>query len=71
MNNITLHDLMAQDVDVWLSKNKTFGFNLEIEDSEGTILVDEQGIHPCSVESLADFCRRYLAFYDRAIQGAN
>ena len=64
-NEITLYDLMAEDLDVWVSKNKKFGFDLEIEDEKGQVIVDEKGIHPFAMESYADMCRRFLHFYDK------
>jgi hypothetical protein len=65
LNDITLYDLMAEDMDVWLGKNKGFGFILQIDNENGEGLVDEQQIHPGAVQSFADFCRRYLHSYDR------
>jgi hypothetical protein len=66
MENVTLYDLMAEDLDVWVSKNHKFGFNLEIDDENGKPLVKEEGVHPFAADSFADFCRRYLAAYDKA-----
>ena len=65
LNDVTLYDLMAEDLDVWLGKNKEFGFVLQIDDENGEELVDEKQIHPAAAESFADFCRRYLHSYDR------
>lgn len=65
MNNITLYDLMAEDLDVWVGKNKTFGFDLQIENENGETIVNEEGVHPYAAESFAAFCRSYLASYDR------
>ena len=67
LEEITLYDLMAQDLSVWASNNKTFGIDLLIDDENGQTLIEEKGIHPFAAESLADFCRRYLRFYDKAI----
>jgi len=64
LNDVTLYDLMAEDLDVWLGKNKEFGFVLQIDDENGEELVDEKQIHPAAAESFADFCRRYLHSYD-------
>jgi len=69
MKNIcemSLYDLMAEDLDVWISRDKQFGFNLEIDDENGEPLVREESIHPCAADSFADFCRRYLHAYDKA-----
>ena len=65
LNDVTLYDLMAEDLDVWLGKNKEFGFVLQIDDENGEELVDEKQIHPAAAETFADFCRRYLHSYDR------
>ncbi len=65
LNEITLYDLMAEDLDVWFSSNKQFGFDLEIDDENGEELVREKGVHPFAADSFADFCRRYLVSYDK------
>ncbi len=65
-NEITLYDLMAEDLDVWVSENKKFGFDLQIDNENGETIVDEKGIHPFAMESYADMCRRFLHFYDNA-----
>lgn len=62
--DITLYDLMAEDLDVWVTKSKGFGFDLQIDNEEGQTIVDEKGIHPFAMESYADMCRRFLHFYD-------
>lgn len=66
--DITLYDLMAEDLDVWVSKNSKFGFNLEINGEDGEPLVEESGIHPFAADSFAHFCRRYLSCYNRAAE---
>ena len=67
LNDITLYDLMADDLDIWVTKNKKFGVNIEIDDKDGFPVVREQGLTTCAADSFADFCRNYLAFYDRAV----
>lgn len=66
LNDVTLYDLMAEGLDVWVSKSKEFGLNLEIDDENGKPLIREDSVHPCAADSFADFCRRYLASYDKA-----
>lgn len=66
MNDVTLYDLMAEDLDVWVSLNKKFGFDLQIDNENGEPIVDIKGVHPIAADSFADFCRRYLVSYDRA-----
>jgi hypothetical protein len=63
-NEITMYELMAEDLDVYVSKSKGFGFDLQIDNEEGETVVDEKGIHPYAMESYADMCRRFLHFYD-------
>ncbi len=58
---------MSEDLDVWVSRDN-FGFKIEIDDEDGNSLVAESAIHPCAAESFADFCRRYLASYDKHIE---
>ena len=64
LNDVTLYDLMAEDLDVWVAKNKDFGYVLQIDNENGETIVDEKGIHPFAMESYADMCRRFLHFYD-------
>jgi hypothetical protein len=66
MSEVTLSDLMSEDFDVWVSRNTKFGFNVDIDCKDGEPLAKEKGIHPYAADSLADFCRRYLKFYDVA-----
>jgi len=66
INDITLFDLMAQDYDVWMTKNDDFGYNLEIDDENCEMRVRESELHPCAADSFAVFCRSFLACYDRA-----
>ena len=67
-NQITLYDLMAEDMDVWLIKRATKRFNLQIDNENGDTVVDECEIHPFAIEGLARFCRNYLNTFDNATQ---
>lgn len=66
IGELSLYDLMSQDFDVWLTENKTFGFDLEIIGEDGDITIHEKGLHPYAVEGFADFCRRFVYQYDKA-----
>ncbi len=66
MGELTLYDLMAEDLDVWVSKDKGFGFRVEIDDEDGCELMREEGVHPFAAESFAIFCRQYLRAYESA-----
>jgi hypothetical protein len=65
MNELSLYELMADEYDVWLKKDKQFGFNLEINDWDGKLLIQEKNIHPAAAEGFAVFCRAYLACYEK------
>lgn len=66
LNDVTLSDLMGEDSYVWVSRNKGYGYVMELE-SDDCIepYLREVGINPCAMESLASFCRRFLSFYDK------
>lgn len=63
LNDVTLSELMAEDLEVWVTKSKGFGFDLQIDNEEGETIVNEKGVHPFAMESYADMCRRFLHFY--------
>lgn len=69
LSDVTLYDLMSQDLDVWISKHKEFGFNLCIDNGACDVLIDahEGRIHPYAAESFAVFCRNYLYAYERVM----
>ena len=64
LNELSLADLMGEDHWIWLAKNNKFGYVLEIENEEGEV-IKENCIHPRAARSLADFCKRYLSFYNK------
>ena len=64
ISSVTLYDLMAEDTDVWISKNSKFGINLELDDENGEPLLRDEGIHSGAAESLALFCKGYLKAYE-------
>jgi hypothetical protein len=66
LEDLNLYELMAQDFDVYVRANKNFGFDIEIESEDGEYKIREKGINPAAMESMADFCKSFLAFYNRA-----
>lgn len=66
IKEVSLYDLMAEDLGVWIKIDEKFGFNLQIDDENGDILMDEKNIHPFSAESFANFCGSYLLAYEKA-----
>ncbi len=67
ISDLTLYDMMGEDLTVWVGKNSKFGFDLEIENDDGQMIV-EKGVHEFAMEGFADFCRRFLYFYDKVAQ---
>lgn len=65
INEITLYDLMAEDLTIWIQRNKKFGFDLQIEGDDPTERIEINGVHSFAMESFSDFCRRFLYFYDK------
>ena len=69
LNEITLYELMCENLDIWLTKRKKFGFDLEIDNEKNEPVIRVNGLHPYAAESFAEFCRSYLASYDRCTKG--
>lgn len=69
LETITLYDLMAENLDIWLTKNKKFGYDLEVDDEDYEPLIREDGVHPYAIDSFADFCRSFLKNYDSIANG--
>lgn len=64
IEEITLYELMGEEHDVHLRKDKKHGIIFEIDDENGEPVALEN-IDPCAAEGMASFCRRYLHCYDR------
>jgi hypothetical protein len=64
IHDITIADIMGEDLNIWIGKNKEFGYIMEIDGENGRAL-SEKCIHPFAMESMAYFCRRFLGFYDQ------
>lgn len=65
MNDITLYDLMAEDLNVYMRKNSEFGYDLEIEDENSEMIVNAKMIHEGAIESFAVFCKQFLNNFNR------
>ncbi len=65
ISDITLYDLMADDIDVWVKKGKN-GYDMEIEWHDDRETVSGERIHRFAMESFASFCRQYLSSYENA-----
>lgn len=62
--SMTLADICGEDNSTMLSKNPSFGYDLYIENENCECVLDDKGIHPYAIESLALFCRQFLASYE-------
>lgn len=67
-SDINLYDLMGDDYYPYLSKDVNGDYTITIEDFDNKVIAEEVQIHPCAVDGFAEFCRRYLASYER-LQG--
>lgn len=65
--DLTLSELMGVDHDIWIKRNKKFGFDVEIDNDEDQTIYKDCGIHPYAMESLATFCRRFLSTYSNVL----
>lgn len=70
IDRLTIGEIMGEDMDVWLTKDKKEGFRLVIDNWEGETIIDDSINRYCA-EALANFCRRYVSFYDTAIAKSN
>ena len=66
LNEITLYDLMAEDLTISVKKDDSFGFDVEIDNDKFDVIIEEKRIHPCAMESFASFCRYFLHGYEKA-----
>lgn len=65
-STFTIYDIMSQDHEVYVKKNKKFGVDIAIQDEDQNVILDET-VHPFAARSMADFCRQYLRFYDAMV----
>lgn len=70
MEYLTLMDLMGEDHNIWLCKNKKFGYHMEIDNEDGETIVKEDEVHPVAIEGFARFCKQFLSMYEDVIQEA-
>jgi len=65
IGDITLEDLMAEDYYAFIKNHPKFGYNMTLVSDEVEDDVVCVGAHPDAIESLANFCRSFLASYSR------
>ncbi len=62
-STFTLYDVMAEDHEVYVKKNRKFGVDVIVQDEDQNVILEET-VHPYAARSMADFCRQFLCFYD-------
>ncbi len=68
ITDLSMYELMSEGYQVWLSKNKKFGFDLIINNENGDLVSNEIGLHRHAIAGFAEFCRDYLYCYERALK---
>jgi hypothetical protein len=68
---LSVYDLGSIDHCVSLSRNKKFGFTLEVTNEEDQLIYTENELHPYALESMASFCRRFLHCYENVMENNN
>ena len=63
VHSISLGDIMGDDHDISIQKNKQFGFDIEIDNDSSQTILREEGLHHYAIESFALFCKRFLSSY--------
>lgn len=66
INEVSLYDLMAEEINVKMYRNEKFGFDIYLEDESGEKMAYEDGLHPYAADSFANLCQRYLTAYEKA-----
>lgn len=64
IEDITLYDLLGGYFTPYIKKNNDSTFNIEIETPE-EYTIKESNINEIAMESLAQFCRDFLRFYEK------
>ena len=62
--SLTLGEIMGDAFYPHITKNQSWGCDITIEGDDGEMVAAK--IHPNAAWALADFCRRFLKFYDNA-----
>jgi hypothetical protein len=66
--DINLYDLMGDDYYPYLTKDAKGDYTITVEDFENNVIAETAQINQCAIDGFAEFCRRYLASYDRLNQ---
>lgn len=67
IHELSIGDIMGEEMDVWMTKSNGLGFDLEINNEDGEVIIEET-IHPCAAEAFARFCRNFVHFYEESLR---
>lgn len=67
IDRLTIGEIMGEDMDVWLKKDNQEGFRIVIDNEDGKTIIDDTINRYCA-RSFAHFCRRFVSFYDQAVE---
>jgi hypothetical protein len=66
LSEITVLDLLGEDYNLWITKNKKGGFDVQMElDWDDNESVLERNIHPYAMDNFAKFCKNFVRQYER------
>lgn len=66
--DMTVYDLMGDDYYPYITKNTNGEYTFTIEDYQNNVVAENNDANICVLDGFADFCKRYLASYER-LQG--
>jgi hypothetical protein len=67
-SDVNLYDLMGDDYYPYLTKDARGDYTITVEDFDNNVIAETAQINSCAIDGFAEFCRRYLASYDRLNQ---
>ena len=66
--DMTVYDLMGDDYYPYITKNTKGEYTFTIEDYQNNVIAESNEVNGCVLDGFAEFCRRYLASYERLNQ---
>ena len=63
--DMTVYDLMGDDYYPYITKNINGEYTFTIEDYHSNVVAECNETNNCVLDGFAEFCRRYLASYER------
>lgn len=66
IDNITISQLLDQDIYVRVTRDEIGKFEMKLYDADSAPMAKESGIGESAMDSMAAFCRSFLSVYERA-----